>query len=149
MEGIRRSKRLIMGAFIAAIFALVVFMLLQSVLYKPDLRYERDSYSVFKDRAVTSCTVTNHGRRSAEKTRMSVEFLSRILDIRITPETAGSILKVTSDQRNAAINLNNIAPKDQVKIFFTVERSQDKPFDIYLFDISGSTYQKERVVPIR
>jgi hypothetical protein len=151
MEWLRRwaGKFLICLALAIIIFGFVVFTFLGPVLYKPDLRYTRDSYSVSKGGSVTSCIIKNHGRRSAERTRMSVEFLSEVLDIRFSPESAGKVVEIASDRRSAALNLENIAPKEQVTIFFTVEKPQDKPFDINLLDISDTGSLKERGVPIK
>ena len=148
MEGIRRYKKL--GMWVVIIFfVFIVFISVMPVLLKSDLRYERNSYSVSKDQAITSCVVKNYGRRSAEKTRMSVEFLSRILDVRFSPGSAGKIIKIAPDQHNAVLELENIAPKGEMTIFFSVERPQDKPFDIHLLDISERRPLKERTVPIK
>jgi len=150
MEWLRHwAGKFLMCLVIAIVFVFVVFTFLGPILYKPDLRYTRDSYSVSKEGAVTSCIIKNHGRRSAEKTRMSVEFLSEVLDIRFSPESAGEVVETTPDRRSAAMNLENIAPKEQLTIFFTVEKPQDKPFDIHLLDISDARSLKEKGVPIK
>jgi hypothetical protein len=150
MEWLRRwAGKFLMCLVIAIVFGFLVFTFLGPILYKPDLRYTRDSYSVSKDGAVTSCIIKNHGRRSAEKTRMSVEFLSEVLDIRFSPESAGKVVEVSPDRRNAALNLENIAPKEQVTIFFTVEKPQDKPFDINLLDISDARRLSEKGAPTK
>lgn len=150
MEWLRRwAGKFLMYLVIAIVFGFLVFTFLGPILYKPDLRYTRDSYSVSKDGAVTSCIIKNHGRRSAEKTRMSVEFLSEVLDIRFSPESAGKVVEVAPDRRSAAMNLENIAPKEQVTIFFTVEKPQDKPFDINLLDISDARPLREKGAPIK
>jgi hypothetical protein len=141
-------KKLAIGVVILFIF-FVVFISLAPLLFKPDLRYERSSYSVSRDRAITSCFVRNYGRGSAERTRMSVGFLSKILDIWVSPEPAGRILGTAPDQRNAVLELENIAPKGEVTVFFAVERPQDRPFDFHLLDISRGGSVRERAVPMR
>jgi len=150
MEWLRRwSDKFLICLVIAVISGFVIFTFLGPILYRTDLRYTRDSYSVSKDGAVTSCIIKNHGRRSAEKTRMSVDFLSEICDIRFSPESAGKVVEITPDRHSAALNLENIAPKEQVTIFFTVEKPQDKPFDIHLLDISDARPLKEKGAPIK
>ncbi len=150
MEWLRHwAGKFLMCLVIAIVFVFVVFTFLGPVLYKPDLRYTRDSYSVSKNGAVTSCTIRNYGRRSAEKTRMSVEFLSEVLDIRFSPESAGKVVEVAPGKHSAVLNLGNIAPKEQVTILFTVEKPQDKPFDIHLLDISDARRLSEKGAPIK
>lgn len=120
------------------------------MFYRPNLRYKRDSYAVLKNHAVTSCVVKNYGYATADRTRMSVEFLSRILDVRFDPESAGKIVEIAPGQLKAVLDLQDIAPKDEVTVFFTVEKPQEKPFDIYLMDIGeGGRPMKERAVPIK
>ena len=149
-EGLRKDQKLGIYAVILFFAVFVIFAYLIPFLYKPDLRYQRHSYDVFKDKAVTSCVVTNYGRRSAERTLMSVAFLSKILDIQFSSESVGKIGEVTSDQRNAVLELRDIAPKEYVTIIFTVEQPQDEPFDVSLMDISGkSDSVKDIAIPIK
>ncbi len=152
MRGEKRftwPKKLIIGAAIVLIFVFALFALRARILYKPDLRYERDSYNMLNDWAVTSCTVKNYGRRRASRVRMSVEFLSKILDIQISPKSAGKIVEIAPDKLNAVLDLESIAAKGQVFILFCVEKPQDEPFDIHLLDISGKRTAKEGPDPIR
>jgi hypothetical protein len=151
MEWLRRwsGSKFWICLVIAVISGFIVFTFLGPLLYKPGLRYTRGSYSVSKDGAVTSCIIKNYGRRSAEKTRMSVEFLSEILHIRFSPESAGKVVEVAPGQHSAVLNLENIAPKEQVTIFFTVEKPQDKPFDIHLLDISDARPLREKGAPVK
>jgi len=135
---------------IAIVCIIFLFITFAPVFYRPNLRYKRDSYTVSKNHAVTSCVVKNYGYATADRTRMSVEFLSRILDVRFDPESAGKIVEIAPGQLKAVLDLQNIAPKDEVTVFFTVEKPQEKPFDIYLMDIGeGGKPMKERAVPIK
>ena len=135
---------------IAIICIITLFIAFAPVFLRPNLRYKRDSYTVSKNHAVTSCVIKNYGYATADRTRMSVNFLSRILDVRFDPESAGKIVEITSDQFNAVLDLQNIAPKDEVTVFFTVEKPQEKPFDIYLMDIGeGGKPVRERSTPIK
>ena len=127
-----------------------MFITFAPVFYRPNLRYKRNSYSVSKNHAVTSCVIKNHGYATADRTRMSVEFLSRILDVRFDPESAGEVVEIAPDQLKGVLDLQDIASKDEVTVFFTVEKPQEKPFDIYLMDIGeGGKPIKERAVPIK
>ena len=135
MRQLRENKRLVMWAVIGLTLFLVVLISFGPLFFRVDLRYRRSSFSVMKDHATTSCTVKNHGRGVAEKTRMSVGFLSKILDIRVSPEPAGGIVSISSDQRDAVIELKNLVHGDEVTVFFSVEKMQDKPFDVHLMDV--------------
>lgn len=112
-----------------AVTILVVFIgtglnLLVKKWYGPDLRYEENPYYILKGQAVTSCLVKNYGRSSVNEVRISVEFLSKILDIQISPEFGGKIVENGVGQQNAVIELERIVPNDEVTIFFALERSQ-------------------------
>ena len=72
---------------------------------------------------------------------MSVEFLSAILEIRFSPESAGRVVNIASEGHKAVLELESIAPRDKVTIFFSVERPQDKPFDIRLLDASKKAWE--------
>lgn len=80
---------------------------------------------------------------------MSVEFLSKILDIWFSPEPAGKVVGIAPDQLTAVLELGNIAPKGEVTIFFAVEQPQHKPFGINMLDVSGAAHPRERTTPIR
>ena len=148
MRQLRENKRLVMWAVIGLTLFLVVLISFGPLFFRVDLRYRRSSFSVMKDHATASCVVANHGRRVAERTRMSVGFLSKILDIRVSPESAGGTMEISSDQRDAVIELKNIVSRDEVTVFFSVEKMQDKPFDVHLMDVSRDRRSlKEQVIP--
>jgi hypothetical protein len=138
----RRRPPLVIAIVVGALVIVsAIFMLLAPMLSRPDLRCERASYSVSEDGAVTSCVVANRGRGIAERTFMSVEFLSRISDIRFSPESAGRVVNIASEGYKALLELENIASRGQVTIFLSVERPQDKPFDIRLLDASKKAWE--------
>ena len=144
---LREHKRSGMAVFLVVLCISVIVVSLASLLSRPDLRYKRGSYSVSKDQAVTSCVVENHGRGSSKKALLSVEFLSKILDIRISPESAGKFMAVARDQLSATIELKDIGPGDEVTVFLSVEKAQSKPFDVHLMDMSHERPVKERAIP--
>ncbi len=147
VEKLREHKRSVMAIFLILLCISVIIISLASLLSRPDLRYERGSYSVSKDHAVTSCVVENHGHGSSERALLSVKFLSKILDIRVSPESARKLVEVASDQRGAMIELKNIAPGDAVTVFFSVERAQNELFDVSLLDMSRERPVRERAIP--
>lgn len=141
---LREHRRLGMGIFLALLCISVIIFSLASLLSRPDLRYRRGPYSVFKDHAVTSCIVENHGQGSSKKALLAVRFLSKILDIRISPESARNLIDVKSDQLGALIELKNIGPGDAVTVSFSLERAQDKPFEVSLLDVTQERSSKEQ-----
>ncbi len=148
MQRLREGKRLIMWAVIGGIVVFIALAALGPSFFGTDLRYERGSYSVMKDHTIASCAVKNHGRRSAKKALMSVVFLSRILGIEVSPESAERAVRIASDQQSAMIELKNIDPGDEITVSFSIEKPQDKPFDVHLMDISDDpTALKERAIP--
>ena len=80
---------------------------------------------------------------------MFVEFESRILDIRFSPESTGRLVRMTSDSRGALLELSNIDPGDSIKAIFAVEQPQDMLFHVQILDISADIPLKDRTVPLR
>lgn len=149
MQKLRKHKRLGMAFVLIFLVGIILIVSLASILYRSDLQFERNSYSVLKNHATTSCIITNRGRRIAEKSRMYVNFESKILDIEFSPSSSGKIGKLTSDGHEALLELNNVDSGDFIEIFFSVERMQDTPFHIQLLDISADIPIKEQTTPLK
>jgi len=141
------TQRSLMALGLLIVFGCTVFLAIGPALFRSDLRYRRDSYSVSKGHAVTSCIVKNHGRAVAKEALMSVVFLSKILDVSISPESAGKVVETATDQFSAMIELENIAPGSEVTVSFSVEKPQNEPFEVRLLDMTDGRPLRERAKP--
>ena len=56
-------------------------------------------------------------------------------------------MDIARDQFSATIELKNIDPRDKIAVSFSIERSQDEPFEVRLLDITDERPLKERAKP--
>lgn len=78
---------------------------------------------------------------------MSVKFLLKILDVSISPDSAGKLVGIARDQFSATIELKNIDPRDKITVSFSIEKPQNEPFEVRLLDITDERPLKERAKP--
>lgn len=78
---------------------------------------------------------------------MSVKFLSKILDVSISPDSAGKLVGIARDQFSATMELKNIDPRDKITVSFSIEKPQNEPFEVRLLDITDERPVRERAKP--